>query len=76
MHSRDLRSAGEPDERIFAVAARATPYFSDAERARAGADRGVHQDQRSAGPRPGRDLNVAIAQPSGEWLSAVRPEAA
>jgi AhpD family alkylhydroperoxidase len=34
MHSRELRSAGEPDERIFTVAAwRETPYFSDAERA-------------------------------------------
>jgi AhpD family alkylhydroperoxidase len=34
MHSRDLKKAGESDERIFAVAAwRETPYFSDAERA-------------------------------------------
>src|ERR671913_1416774 len=34
MHARELRQAGEPDERIFAVAAwRETPYFSDAERA-------------------------------------------
>lgn len=34
MHSRELRAAGEPDERIFTVAAwRETPYFSDAERA-------------------------------------------
>jgi AhpD family alkylhydroperoxidase len=34
MHSRDLREAGETDERIFAVAAwRDAPYFSDAERA-------------------------------------------
>lgn len=34
MHSRELRQAGEPDERIFAVAAwREAPYFTDAERA-------------------------------------------
>jgi len=34
MHARELKQAGEPDERIFAVAAwRETPYFTDAERA-------------------------------------------
>ena len=34
MHARDLRKAGESEERIFAVAAwRDTPYFTDAERA-------------------------------------------
>jgi AhpD family alkylhydroperoxidase len=34
MHSRELRLAGEPDERIFTLAAwRETPFFSDAERA-------------------------------------------
>ncbi len=34
MHSRDLKTAGETDERIFAVAAwRETPYYTDAERA-------------------------------------------
>jgi len=34
MHSRDLRKAGETDERLFAVAAwRDAPYFTDAERA-------------------------------------------
>jgi AhpD family alkylhydroperoxidase len=34
MHARDLRRAGESDERIFAVAAwRESPYFDDAERA-------------------------------------------
>ncbi len=34
MHARDLRQAGESDERLFAVAAwRETPYFTDAERA-------------------------------------------
>jgi AhpD family alkylhydroperoxidase len=34
MHSRELKAAGEPDERIFTVAAwRETPYFTDAERA-------------------------------------------
>jgi AhpD family alkylhydroperoxidase len=34
MHSRDLKKRGEPDERLFAVAAwREAPYFTDAERA-------------------------------------------
>jgi AhpD family alkylhydroperoxidase len=34
MHSRELKAAGEPDERIHTVAAwRETPYFTDAERA-------------------------------------------
>src|SRR5579863_721229 len=34
MHSRDLKKAGETDDRLFAVAAwRDAPYFSDAERA-------------------------------------------
>src|ERR671916_1652821 len=34
MHARELKQAGEPDERLFAVAAwRETPYFTDAERA-------------------------------------------
>ncbi|MBC8101186.1 MAG: carboxymuconolactone decarboxylase family protein [Cytophagales bacterium] len=34
MHTRDLKKLGEPDERLFAVAAwRDAPYFTDAERA-------------------------------------------
>ncbi|MGV9378138.1 carboxymuconolactone decarboxylase family protein [Nonomuraea sp. NPDC003707] len=34
MHAKDLRKAGESDERLFAVAAwREAPYFTDAERA-------------------------------------------
>ena len=34
MHARDLRTGGETDERLFAVAAwRDAPYFTDAERA-------------------------------------------
>jgi AhpD family alkylhydroperoxidase len=34
IHTRQLRHAGEPDERIFTVAAwREAPYFTDAERA-------------------------------------------
>jgi AhpD family alkylhydroperoxidase len=34
MHSRELKAAGEPDERIFMVGAwREAPYFTDAERA-------------------------------------------
>jgi AhpD family alkylhydroperoxidase len=34
MHTRELKAAGEPDERIFMVGAwREAPYYSDAERA-------------------------------------------
>ena len=34
MHAKALRKSGEPEERVFAVAAwRDTPYFTDAERA-------------------------------------------
>ena len=34
MHSRELKATGEPDERVFMVAAwREAPYFTDAERA-------------------------------------------
>ena len=34
MHSRELKAAGEPDERILTIAAwRETPYFTDSERA-------------------------------------------
>jgi AhpD family alkylhydroperoxidase len=34
MHARELKQAGEPDERIWTVAAwREAPYFTDAERA-------------------------------------------
>src|SRR5688572_15153226 len=34
MHARELKQAGESDERIFGVAAwRESPYFTDAERA-------------------------------------------
>ena len=34
MHSREMKAAGEPDERIFTIAAwREAPYFTDAERA-------------------------------------------
>ena len=34
LHARELRQAGEPDARLFAVAAwRDAPYFTDAERA-------------------------------------------
>jgi AhpD family alkylhydroperoxidase len=34
MHTRELKAAGEPDERIYMVGAwREAPYFSDAERA-------------------------------------------
>ena len=57
MHSRELKAAGEPDERIFMVGAwREAPYFSDAERAALGADRGCHAARRPLGSHPRRGV--------------------
>ena len=53
MHARELKKAGETDERLFAVAAwREAPYFTDAERAALALDRGRHPAQRPADPVP------------------------
>jgi len=53
MHSRDLRKAGETDERLFAVAAwRDAPYFTDAERAALALTEAVTRLSDQANPVP------------------------
>ena len=57
MHSRELRAVGEREERIFTLASwRETPYFTDAERAALGADRGRDPSRGPPRRRPGRGL--------------------
>src|ERR671932_309408 len=54
LHSRELKAAGEPDERIVMVGAwREAPYFSDAERAALGPRRGP-APRPAAGAPPAR----------------------
>ena len=53
MHARDLKKAGESDERIWAVAAwRDTPFFTDAERAALALTESVTRLSDSADPVP------------------------
>lgn len=53
MHSRELKQAGEKDERIFAVAAwRETPFYTDAERAALGLTEAVTRLSDRADPVP------------------------
>jgi len=51
MHARDLKKAGESDERIWAVAAwRDAPFFTDAERAALALTEAVTRLSNRAGP--------------------------
>jgi len=60
MHTRQLKQAGETDERIFAVAAwRDTPYFSDAERAALALTEAVTRLSDRADPVPDEIWNEA-----------------
>jgi AhpD family alkylhydroperoxidase len=60
MHSRDLRKAGETDERLFAVAAwRDAPYFTDAERAALALAEAVTRLSDRADPVPDEIWNEA-----------------
>jgi AhpD family alkylhydroperoxidase len=53
MHSRELKEAGEPDERIWTVAAwREAPYFTDAERAALALTEAVTRLRDGADPVP------------------------
>ena len=55
IHTRELKHAGEPDERINAVAAwRDTSYFTERRACSARVDRSRDPDRRPAGPRSGR----------------------
>ena len=57
MHARELKKAGETDERIFAVAAwREAPYFTDAERAALALTEAVTRLSDRADPVPDADL--------------------
>lgn len=60
MHARELKKAGEKDERIFAVAAwRDTPYFTDAERAALALTEAVTRIADQADPVPDAIWNEA-----------------
>src|SRR5579863_3569388 len=59
MHTRELKAAGEPDERVFMVGAwREAPYFSDAERAALALTEAVTTN---AGRRAARDARAGGA---------------
>ncbi len=60
MHARELKQAGESDDRIFAVAAwRDTPYFTDAERAALALTEAVTRLSDRADPVPDAIFNEA-----------------
>src|SRR5712691_11034574 len=60
MHSRDLKKAGETDERLFALAAwRDAPYFTDAERAALALTEAVTRLSDRADPVPDEIWNEA-----------------
>jgi len=60
MHTRELKKAGETDERIFALAAwRDAPYFTDAERAALALTEAVTRLSDRADPVPDEIWNEA-----------------
>src|SRR5579864_2867299 len=61
MHARDLKRAGETDERLFAVAAwRDAPYFSEAERAALALTEAVTRLSDRPDPAPDDIWNEAV----------------
>lgn len=77
MHSRELRQAGEPDERIFAVAAwREAPYFTDAERAALALTEAVTRLADRADPVPDETWDEAARQYDEPALAALIVEIA
>jgi AhpD family alkylhydroperoxidase len=63
MHARDLKKAGETDERLFAVAAwRDAPWFTDAERAALALTEAVTRLSDRADPVPDAIWNEAARQ--------------
>jgi AhpD family alkylhydroperoxidase len=78
MHSRELKAAGEPDERINTVAAwREPPYFTDAERtALALTEAARHYDEAQlaglvlliATINTWNRINATTRQITGEWV--------
>jgi alkylhydroperoxidase family enzyme len=72
MHSRELKAAGEPDERIFTLAAwRETPYFSDAERAALALTEAATRLADRSDPVPDDVWGEAAAHYSEEQLAAL-----
>ena len=72
MHSRDLKKAGETDERLFAVAAwREAPYFTDAERAALALTEAATRLSDRADPVPDEILNEAVRHYERPSLAAL-----
>ena len=72
MHARDLRKAGEADERLFAVAAwREAPYFSDAERAALALTEAVTRLSDRADPVPDTIWDEAVRHYDEQALAAL-----
>ena len=72
MHARELKKAGEKDERIFALAAwRETPYFTDAERAALALTESVTRLSDRADPVPDEVWNEAAKHFDEPQLAAL-----
>ncbi len=72
MHSRELRKAGETDERLFAVAAwRDAPYFTDAERAALALAEAITRLSDRADPVPDEIWNEAARHYDEPALAAL-----
>src|SRR5215208_4863652 len=72
MHARDLKKAGETDERLFAVAAwRDAPYFTEAERAALSLAEAVTRLSDRPDPVPGGVWEVAARHYDGPTLAAL-----
>jgi AhpD family alkylhydroperoxidase len=72
MHARDVKKAGESDERVFAVAAwRETPYFTDAERAALALTESVTRLSDTADPVPDEIWNEAASHYDEQALAGL-----
>ena len=72
MHARQVRQAGETDERLFTVAAwRDAPYFSDAERAALALTEAVTRISDRADPVPDEVWNEAVRHYDEQALAAL-----
>jgi AhpD family alkylhydroperoxidase len=72
MHARQMRQAGETDERLFAVAAwRDTPYFSDPERAALDLTEAVTRLSDRPDPGPGEIWNEAARHYNEQSLAGL-----
>jgi AhpD family alkylhydroperoxidase len=72
MHARQIRQAGETDERLFAVAAwRDAPYFTDAERAALALTEAVTRIGDRADPVPDEVWNAAARHYDEQALAAL-----